>query len=59
MIDEVLRKTQSAGRLTGILAPTAALAARYRDAGCALLVTGTDLGALAAGGREFLQGARG
>jgi len=59
VIDEVLRKTQSAGRLTGILAPTAALAARYRDAGCALLVTGTDLGALAAGGREFLQGARG
>ncbi len=59
VIDEVLRKAQGAGRLTGILAPTAALAARYRDAGCALLVTGTDLGALAAGGREILHGARG
>ena len=45
--------------MTGILAPTPELCARYREAGCALLVTGTDLGALAAGGKAFLQGARG
>jgi 4-hydroxy-2-oxoheptanedioate aldolase len=59
VIDEVLRKAQAAGRMTGILAPTPELCARYDEAGCALLVTGTDLGALAAGGRAFLQGARG
>jgi len=59
VIEEVLAKARTAGRMTGILAPTPELCARYRDAGCALLVTGTDLGALAAGGRAFLQGARG
>jgi 4-hydroxy-2-oxoheptanedioate aldolase len=59
VIDEVLRKARVAGRMTGILAPTPELCARYEEAGCELLVTGTDLGALAAGGRAFLQGARG
>jgi 4-hydroxy-2-oxoheptanedioate aldolase len=59
VIDEVLTKAKHAGRMTGILAPTPELCARYRGAGCALLVTGTDLGALAAGGTAFLQGARG
>ena len=59
VIDEVLAKANAAGRLTGILAPTPELCARYREAGCALLVTGTDLGALAAGGKAFLQAARG
>jgi 4-hydroxy-2-oxoheptanedioate aldolase len=59
VIDEVLAKAKRTGRMTGILAPTPELCARYRDAGCALLVTGTDLGALAAGGTAFLQGARG
>jgi 4-hydroxy-2-oxoheptanedioate aldolase len=59
VIDEVLAKARAAGRLTGILAPTPELCARYTEAGCALLVTGTDLGALAAGGKAFVQGARG
>ena len=59
VIDEVLGKVAAAGRMSGILAPTPELCARYEEAGCALLVTGTDLGALAAGGRAFLQGARG
>jgi 4-hydroxy-2-oxoheptanedioate aldolase len=59
VIDEVLAKAKAAGRLTGILAPTPELRARYRAAGCALLVTGTDLGALAAGGKAILKGARG
>ena len=57
VIDEVLAKARTAGRMTGILAPTPELCARYRE--CTLLVTGTDLGALAAGGKAFLQGARG
>ncbi len=59
VIDEVLAKAEAAGRMTGILAPTPELCARYREAGCSLLVTGTDLGALAGGGRAFLEGARG
>jgi 4-hydroxy-2-oxoheptanedioate aldolase len=59
VIDEVLAKARAAGRMTGILAPTPEHCARYREAGCALLVTGTDLGALAAGGKAFLDGARG
>jgi 4-hydroxy-2-oxoheptanedioate aldolase len=59
VIDEVLAKAKAAGRLTGILAPTPELCVRYTQAGCALLVTGTDLGALAAGGKAILQGARG
>jgi 4-hydroxy-2-oxoheptanedioate aldolase len=59
VIDDVLQRAAAAGRLTGILAPTAELAARYREAGCALLVTGTDLGCLAAGARGFLAGGRG
>jgi 4-hydroxy-2-oxoheptanedioate aldolase len=59
VIDEVLAKARQAGRMTGILAPTPELCARYREAGCALLVTGTDLGALAAGARAFVDGARG
>jgi 4-hydroxy-2-oxoheptanedioate aldolase len=59
VIDDVLAKAKAAGRMTGILAPTPELCARYEEAGCELLVTGTDLGALAAGGRTFLQGARG
>jgi len=59
VIDDVLRRARQAGRMTGILAPTAALATRYREAGCELLVTGTDLGALAAGAKSFVEGARG
>ena len=59
VIDDVLRRASAAGRLTGILAPTAGLAARYRAAGCALLVTGTDLACMAAGARGILAGARG
>jgi 4-hydroxy-2-oxoheptanedioate aldolase len=59
VIDEVLTKARQAGRMTGILAPTPELCARYRQAGCELLVTGTDLGALANGGKTFLDGARG
>ena len=60
VIDEVLR--QGATRRPPDRHPRAharTLAARYREAGCALLVTGTDLGALAAGGKAFLSGARG
>jgi 4-hydroxy-2-oxoheptanedioate aldolase len=59
VIDDVLAKARTAGRMTGILAPTPELCARYRAAGCSLLVTGTDLAALAAGAKGFLQGARG
>jgi 4-hydroxy-2-oxoheptanedioate aldolase len=59
VIDVVLTKARAAGRMTGILAPTPELCARYREAGCELLVTGTDVGALAAGGKAFLSGARG
>jgi 4-hydroxy-2-oxoheptanedioate aldolase len=58
IIDDVLGRAGAAGRLTGILAPTAELAARYRAAGCALLVTGTDVACLAAGGRAFLAATR-
>jgi 4-hydroxy-2-oxoheptanedioate aldolase len=59
VIDDVLQRASAAGRLTGILAPTAQLAARYRAAGCSLLVTGTDLACMAAGARGILAGARG
>jgi 4-hydroxy-2-oxoheptanedioate aldolase len=59
VIDDVLQRAKAAGRLTGILAPTAELAARYRAAGCSLLILGTDLGCLANGARDFLAGARG
>jgi 4-hydroxy-2-oxoheptanedioate aldolase len=59
VIDDVLSRAAARGWLTGILAPTSQLAARYRAAGATLLVTGTDLGMLAAGAQAARAAADG
>jgi 4-hydroxy-2-oxoheptanedioate aldolase len=58
-IDDVLARARARGLLTGILAPTAELAARYRAAGATLILTGTDMGMLAAGARAAYAAATG
>lgn len=59
VIDEVLAHARAHRVSTGILAPTAELAQRYRSAGVSLILTGTDLGLLAAGARRAVAGAAG
>jgi 4-hydroxy-2-oxoheptanedioate aldolase len=50
-IDSVVERAHARSVLTGILAPTPELVARYRDAGVSLVLTGSDLGMLATGAR--------
>jgi len=57
-IDDVLARARARGLLTGILAPTAELAARYRAAGATLILTGTDLGMLGSAARQASAAAR-
>jgi 4-hydroxy-2-oxoheptanedioate aldolase len=59
VIDDVLSRATARSWLTGILAPTSELAARYRAAGVTLLVTGTDLGMLASGAHAARAAANG
>lgn len=54
IIDDVLERANARGLLTGILASTPELVARYRAAGVSLILTGTELGLLASGARTMI-----